>query len=420
MATYHVSSTGSNTSPYDTWAKAATTFATAVTAATASGDLIRVASSHSENLAADASYTLSPGVQVYSVNTGTNAQEAGATIIGNASGVDISIQGGPALVWGMTFKTGASTGLSLVKVGNADSSIMRVVNCTFETRNTATASTITFGHASLNSMTTFESCIFKWGRFSHYVLVSGWSEFIACDFGSASATALTGGVLEGSRYVLVKDCDFSYLGSNPLMRGSSTAMTHWEFRNCKLGTTLWASSMAFAVADVTMYDCAAGDQHYHIYHENYLGKTEVASGIYADGNISNNVSWKITTTANLVGGVAYMSPEISQYRAASGTAFTPSLEVLRDGSATAFTAADMQVAFRVKATSGSVVRTRYMSDGSFSTGVDTWTGDNATHWYGKLPSSSSITQAENGYVSAQLNVYTPSITVYVDPQIRGL
>ena len=40
MATYFISNGGSNTSPYDTWAKAATTIQTALTAASTDGDIV--------------------------------------------------------------------------------------------------------------------------------------------------------------------------------------------------------------------------------------------------------------------------------------------------------------------------------------------------------------------------------------------
>ncbi|MDF1551918.1 MAG: hypothetical protein P1P84_02595 [Deferrisomatales bacterium] len=51
MATLYVAHTGSNTSPYDTWAKAATTLQTALTAAT-TADLILVSHTHAESDAA--------------------------------------------------------------------------------------------------------------------------------------------------------------------------------------------------------------------------------------------------------------------------------------------------------------------------------------------------------------------------------
>ena len=40
MATYFVASGGSNTAPYDTWAKAATSLQTALTAASSTGDIV--------------------------------------------------------------------------------------------------------------------------------------------------------------------------------------------------------------------------------------------------------------------------------------------------------------------------------------------------------------------------------------------
>ena len=57
MATYHVWSGGSNTSPYETWAKAATALATAFTEADTLNDLILIHKAHDETLGADVTYT---------------------------------------------------------------------------------------------------------------------------------------------------------------------------------------------------------------------------------------------------------------------------------------------------------------------------------------------------------------------------
>ncbi len=61
MAIRHINDDGSNTSPYETWAKAATTTATAVTGS-AAGDEFRIGADHAENTAGNVTYTF-PGTQ---------------------------------------------------------------------------------------------------------------------------------------------------------------------------------------------------------------------------------------------------------------------------------------------------------------------------------------------------------------------
>ena len=56
---------------------------------------------------------------------------------------------------------------------------------------------------------------------------------------------------------------------------------------------------------------------------------------------------------------------------------------------------------------------------SIKSGAD-WTGENAAAWFGKLDSGAAITPAEIGHIRARVCVGEPSITVYVDPQIRGV
>jgi hypothetical protein len=50
-------------------------------------------------------------------------------------------------------------------------------------------------------------------------------------------------------------------------------------------------------------------------------------------------------------------------------------------------------------------------------GGATWTGG-TTPWSGKLATNATITPQEIGNLSARVCVGEPSITVYVDPQIR--
>jgi hypothetical protein len=51
-------------------------------------------------------------------------------------------------------------------------------------------------------------------------------------------------------------------------------------------------------------------------------------------------------------------------------------------------------------------------------GAGDWTGENATSWFGKLHTTSTITPAEIGMLRARVCVGLASATVYVDPYIR--
>ena len=50
-------------------------------------------------------------------------------------------------------------------------------------------------------------------------------------------------------------------------------------------------------------------------------------------------------------------------------------------------------------------------------GLGSWTGEGGTAWSGKADAG-SITPAESGAIRGRWVVGEPSITVYVDPQIR--
>jgi hypothetical protein len=53
-----------------------------------------------------------------------------------------------------------------------------------------------------------------------------------------------------------------------------------------------------------------------------------------------------------------------------------------------------------------------------SKGASDWTGETGTAGYFKLNTTATITPTEIGNLSARVCVGEPSITVYVDPQIR--
>ena len=108
------------------------------------------------------------------------------------------------------------------------------------------------------------------------------------------------------------------------------------------------------------------------------------------------------------------------------SAIQPYLEILRDGSTTAYTDAEVWADFSVQNNTGftlsSIVNDRAapLAAGTAQdngVGLSGWTGESGTAWSGKLVSP-SVTPAEVGDLRARVCVGAPSLTVYVDPRIR--
>ena len=102
MATYFVNTAGSNTAPYDTEAKAANALATVAAVPWADGDIVRIKSTHNENIGSTTTFTLptagtNGGVKILSVafdGSGTGALTAGATLTASANAVGFNFTGG--------------------------------------------------------------------------------------------------------------------------------------------------------------------------------------------------------------------------------------------------------------------------------------------------------------------------------------
>jgi len=182
---------------------------------------------------------------------------------------------------------------------------------------------------------------------------------------------------------------------------------------------------------VWVYNSGTGDNHYLFGYHNALGSITAITGKYASGGAkydgTNGVSWQIDTTASASYLTPFFTPWIDLYH--SGTsAITPKLEILRDGSATAYDNDEVWAEFSYQGTSGStkatIVDDRMALAGTPAAqttgdlGAGGWTGEGGTAWFGKLHTASTITPAEIGMLRARVCVGVASSTVYVDPYIR--
>jgi hypothetical protein len=437
VATYHCWSGGSNTAPYDTWAKAATTFTTAVGAASANGDVIKVHKAHTEELAADTVYTFLANVAVICVDKDAAdaiANMSTAAWIGNSTtNRSVSIAGVRKLFFsGITFRTAGAT-LDTINIG-ADGSDYAFESCTLWNGNTNSSGFIRFGGANdAQQFIHLKSCTFRFGAAGQSLHVSAHVVCEGCTINS-SGSAPTNLVLfqstdPGGCTIEFLDCDLSHAGSGNLVGDATTAAGIATFRTSKLGTgyvPLAAQTVANrSGAEVWVFDCASDDTQLDFAYANAMGTLTLDRSIYFTSGAAA-LSWKIVTTANAGFYQPFIGPWISMYHTGT-SAITPYFEILRDGSSTAYQDNQVWGEFSCKgapgSTRGSAAHDRMTLLGSpanqaAGAGTGSWTGENATAWSGKIDSVGSMTPPEVGYVRGRPIVGVASSTVYVDPQIR--
>jgi hypothetical protein len=443
MTLYYVASDGDNSDGL-TWAKAFTTFAGAVTAATGDGDTIYVDQGFTDTLSAAATYTFGNNVNVICSNDKSNEppQTLGTMGVNNWIGHDsstrtIDVNGAyRVFISGLTFRIAGSSSASMT-IGSSDGAHLELENCYLWLGTTGTGNIIIGGSASSsNNYINLSNTTFRFGATGHGITNHSNSSFLGCVISSDGSTPSV--LLKASSsgcLIQCVGCDLSVV-TGTLIASQTNRATEFQFIHCKLGSgvAILASQTPAnkSSAHAWLYNCSAGDEHYNLQYHDAFGSTVIDTGIYANNGASydgtNRCSWKIVTTANCSYTTPYVSPWIDCYH--SGTsAITPSLEIVRSGSATAYQNDEVWGEFSYQGTSGFPLAT-IVSDrkallaaaADQTTGAldaSGWTGENATSWFGKLNPTSAITPAEIGHLRARVVVGEPSITVHVDPTIRG-
>lgn len=445
MANVFCAASGSNTAPYDTWAKAATSFATAIGAATTDGDTVVIqydgVPATDAELAADTGYTVLASISlIASTNSGTSTitptPMGVSNWIGNSTtNRSVTINGGGRVyMFGITLRTAGGTTDS-INLATSDGLHYVLEHCFLWGGNTATASLIALGNASSgqNSYFHFKNTDVRLGHASQSINLRGQ---LLWEGGSLSSSGAAPNALisfnTNATTADIEGVDLSHLGTNPVFGNATGNSPVVELTRCTLGSgasaaTILATQSTGNLSGATawMFDCSDGDVHGLIGHANALGSTSSNLSIYFTGGAAVQ-SWKIETTANASQQAPYLSPWVDLYHA-TASAITPYLEILRDGSATAFQNDEVWGEFSAKTTANKTIASFYKdrmtfggtpADQAAGAGVGSWTGENATAWSGKCDSGAAITPAEVGHIRGRICVAEPSTVVYVDPQIR--
>lgn len=450
MATYFVAAGGSNTAPYDTWAKAATSLQTALTAASTAGDRVIIqydgVPSTDAELAADTTYTAAADVTIISArNDGGSAftptAMGAANWIGHStSNRGITIAGGFVISFvGVTLRI-AGVSADNLTLGGTENQVFVFKDGRIDILNTHSAVSFRVGlsgSAGFNASFVFENVVIRFGEATQAIEVGGSGEFINVTIdpaGVAQVQLFNNNSIENGGYIRLHGCDLTSV-TGDLVGNMTGGSRRFEFYACKLATGVVPLSAQTvnnqSAVEVELLDCSAGDEHYHHAYYNALGSMVVDTGIYANDGAkydgTNGCSWKIITSSLASRANPFVTPWMSKHHAGT-SAITPRIEILRNGSATAYTDDEVWGQWSVKATAGASLASLYsdrVAVGGTGTaqpagvGLAGWTGEGGTAWSGKLEPLSAITPAEIGDIAARICVGEPSVTVYVDPTIRG-
>ena len=437
MANIFWDTAGSNTSPYDTQAKAATTLAAALAVAS-TGDTVFASHTLTQALTADATYSPPSGVRIMSVDYSSGATPttatAGASLSGVATaGVDIAFDTGPAYLYGLTLTSGGSSTTGSIRFANSDNSFYELDTCTVVIGNSNSSSLIGIGTTTAAQQATVVSsnCTFTWGGTGQGFSIGNvkWTS-IRDDLCGGATVPTT--LMESIAHAVELDffgSDFSDIAGTVFEdTPSKPFQAHLWACPMHASTTVFSPTIASS-GDVYLHDCAAGDVHYAFQHWHYSGNTISSTAYSASGGAkydgTNGYAWVITGT-NATPARPYYSPWVEVYH--SGTsAITPTVEAVRDGSATKYNNDVFWSDWLYKGTSGSV-RASYTqernraSSAALNTGdlgAGDWTGEGGTAAFMKFQPPSSITPAEIGQIAMRI-ACTSNATIIVDPFIRNL
>lgn len=444
MPTYFVASGGSNTSPYDTWAKAATSLQTALTAASTAGDIVVIqydaVPSTDTTLSADTNYTFAGNIALVSAsNDGGSAYTltpmgASYFIGSDANSIHLAFIGNDrsVRVYGITLRIGGSSSKQ-IRLANAVGLSMEFESCYFWLGSANGAcSTVLINNAE--AYATYQNCVFRFGNIDHNINTAAYVQLIGCSISPDGSTPGNAGLFIGPGHLEAVGCDFSRATS--VLVPNRGAYSRNQFDRCMFSATptifaAQTSNPTLASAEAFFSDCIFGTTRRTAFY-NALGSVVNNTGLYYTGSEAGNLSWQITTTANC----SYRTPFRTQWinwNQSGTSAITPRFEILRDGSTTAYTDAQVWAEFSYKNTASSPLAGGIVddaqalaaflagtaaSDQAAGAGLAAWTGEAASAWSGKCAPGSSFTPTEAGILRGRICVGAPSITVYVDPVIR--
>lgn len=437
MADRFLNTTGSNTSPYDTWAKAATAWSTVVTGS-AAGDRFVVDTAFNTSVAGIA--LTFPGTpaspnQVLSVTptgaSGISSLTAGALCL--TSNTSFSIVGS-LYAYGITFQSssGSSHDIGLC---TSTTNVQILDTCSIIS-GSGGSSTVTLGAtgASVGSSLTLVNTSFKFGAVGQTVNLNG-------EVFMLGGTLLSGGSSptnffnpgQGTRACKINSVGFDFnncaagfnICSAQTSGGCTVTFSDFKLPASFSGALQAGTTKAGCRSEFYNGDNAATGYRFSI--ADYPGTATESASIYLTGTLTDGVaiSDKIVTSANVKFPAAFKSRWLYAYDAGAGSAKTATVQCARDGSATKYNDDEVWLEVECLGTSSfplGVFSSDRVADvvaaaAAQATGVGTgsWSGLSGTAC--SMALAASYTPRNTGYVRARVCMAVPSATLYYDPVI---
>ena len=328
MTTYYVdSAAGSNTSPYDTWAKAATSLAT-IAAIDAAGDTVYVASTHSETLGTNPAYSwagtsAAPVLIICADKTSGAPPTTGATgaTIATSNGVALSLAAaGVAYFYGFTFAVG-SGGTSNANINPCSANPCVFDTCAFWLNNSGAGSVINL--AANGILSTFSNCTLKFGQALQGLNLGAFGASLTWAGGSVdpSGTAISKlfSAVSAGANVRIANVDLSACATSLNLVSTSLTNIVMDFVACKTPTS-WTGALNSSTGGygtrISAYQCGptgAGATTaldvMDAYGEITSNTTVVMTGGASDG--TTQLSWQLATNSQ----TSLATPLKSEWRA---------------------------------------------------------------------------------------------------------
>lgn len=441
MTVYYVDDGGSNTNPYDTWAKAAPTLAalqTAIPGSTGTGGNVIYIGADSVSSGDGAAVTFTGPTSgictVISATVGTTTYAKSATNqvsttgtqswIGNFALYGLQVNASDAISFncptgasgaetyfytnGCTAKPGSNRSLNLAGSGTTTGGVHRNVDLTVSAANDSGVQSATFINLAYNRF-----------EFNGITFVDSGSHRTGTAIASNSTNHLNEAQISGA--------DFSTLTGLSAIIGMGSGNGLIQVHNCKTAASpTWATGTANAPARLIVTNSGSTDAPEKFYFFSLNGSVESQSAIYRDSGASVEtvpVSWKMVSSSTTAPSHPLTTPWMYGVISATGSK-TFDVYVTQDGGSGDLTDADVWLELEYLGTSNvaqSTLVTDMASVSGFFSGAAAQTDDATSTWTGSITEtymqklSVTATVNEDGLYRARVALGKASTTLYVDP-----
>lgn len=438
MADRYVYHGGSNTSPYDNWAKAATTLTSALSGS-AAGDDFWIASDHSESTAGAVTLTF-PGTSAspnrcISVNRAGSTPPVAADILAGGvvttTGANTITVAGSAYVYGLTFNCGTGSSAASMTLANSANNNQVFDTCAFNLVNTAAGSRIVPG-GSTAAACEWTNCTLSVGATQQGLNTATGGSFSWNN--KPGSTAITGATLPTTliatagttkNSVTFSGLDLSALGSGKTLIASQNATI--RIVNCKLGSSVTVATTptnapAAGTRLIGSHD-TTNVRRDEIY--DYKGTLTTETTIKRTAGASDGTTaycWKVVTTANAKRTFPFETFEGAVWNTTLSS-LTLTVHTVTDN----VTLTDAEIWVEVEYLgSGSTPVTTLITDANATvlTGASNQTSDSGESWTTtglttpvKQKLEVTFTPAMVGPIRWRVKVAKASTTVYIDPNV---